>query len=241
MFPKPVEDLRPNTPEFENLPLIKATGFREYDARWWFGVPGSPKPPELNLLGVEALGMGLGTYFHQRGIRAEVVTGHDFRAYSLSVKMALVTGLLATGCRVQDIGLALSPTTGVISGTPSVTSPSHSYTVTATNADGSDALQIELGVVPTILVRLEADRALARSDLLPFVGYTPVLGGLSSSAPLPMPLFARAIDSRCRDSTECGYCRRGRRCAARRAARTPARSRRSPSPSDPGRACVACP
>ena len=109
MFPKPVEDLRPNTPEFENLPLIKATGFREYDARWWFGVPGSTKPPELNLLGVQALGMGIGTYLHQRGVRPEIVTGHDFRAYSLSVKMALVTGLLATGCRVQDIGLALSP------------------------------------------------------------------------------------------------------------------------------------
>jgi phosphomannomutase/phosphoglucomutase len=109
MFPKPVEDLRPNTPEFENLPLIKVTGFREYDARWWFGVPGSTKPPELNLLGVQALGMGIGTYLHQRGVRPEIVTGHDFRAYSLSVKMALVTGLLATGCRVQDIGLALSP------------------------------------------------------------------------------------------------------------------------------------
>jgi phosphomannomutase/phosphoglucomutase len=109
MFPKPVEDLRPNTPEFENLPLIKATGFREYDARWWFGVPGSEKLPELNLLGVQALGMGIGTYLHQRGVRPEIVTGHDFRAYSLSVKLALVTGLLATGCRVQDIGLALSP------------------------------------------------------------------------------------------------------------------------------------
>jgi phosphomannomutase/phosphoglucomutase len=91
------------------LPLIKATGFREYDARWWFGVPGSEKLPELNLLGVQALGMGIGTYLHQRGVRPEIVTGHDFRAYSLSVKLALVTGLLATGCRVQDIGLALSP------------------------------------------------------------------------------------------------------------------------------------
>jgi phosphomannomutase/phosphoglucomutase len=109
MFPKPVDNLRPNTPEFENLPLIKATGFREYDARWWFGVPGSAKPPELNLLGVQALGMGIGTYLHRRGVRPEVVTGHDFRAYSLAVKMALVNGLLATGCRVQDIGLALSP------------------------------------------------------------------------------------------------------------------------------------
>jgi phosphomannomutase/phosphoglucomutase len=109
MFPKPVDNLRPNTAEFESRPLIKATGFREYDARWWFGVPGSPTPPELNLMGVQALGIGLGTYLHQRGVRPEIVTGHDFRAYSGAVKTALITGLMAAGCRVHDIGLALTP------------------------------------------------------------------------------------------------------------------------------------
>ncbi len=109
MFPKPVDNLLPNTLDFESRPLVKATGFREYDARWWFGVPGSSKPPELNLMGVQALGIGLGTYLHQRGVRPEIVTGHDFRAYSGSVKMALITGLMAAGCRVHDIGLALTP------------------------------------------------------------------------------------------------------------------------------------
>ena len=30
-FPKPRADLKPNTAEFERLPLVKPTGFREYD------------------------------------------------------------------------------------------------------------------------------------------------------------------------------------------------------------------
>ena len=58
-FPKPHAALEPNTPTFESLPLVKPTGFREYDARWWFGHPGSSKPPELNLMGVQAIGLGL--------------------------------------------------------------------------------------------------------------------------------------------------------------------------------------
>ena len=36
MFPKPRADLAPNTADFERLPLVKPTGFREYDARWLF-------------------------------------------------------------------------------------------------------------------------------------------------------------------------------------------------------------
>ncbi len=54
MFPKPRQDLVPNTVDFERLPLVKPTGFREYDARWLF-------PEEINLLGLEAVGLGLAT------------------------------------------------------------------------------------------------------------------------------------------------------------------------------------
>lgn len=106
---KPVADARPNTFEFETTPLVKPTGFREYDARWWFGHPGSDKAPELNLIGVQALGMGLGTMIRRQGIAPGVVVGHDFRSYSLSIKLALTAGLMAAGARVKDIGLALSP------------------------------------------------------------------------------------------------------------------------------------
>src|SRR5215208_1585159 len=100
MFPTPVAALQPNTLAFETLPLVKPTGFREYDARWWFGIPGAAKPPELNLMGVTALGMGLGTLLGELGVGRQVVTGHDYRAYSSAIKMALVSGLMASGCKV---------------------------------------------------------------------------------------------------------------------------------------------
>jgi phosphomannomutase/phosphoglucomutase len=89
------------TVAYETTPLVKPTGFREYDARWMFG-------PDLNLMGVRALGLGLGTYFAERGER-RVVVGHDFRSYSLSIKQALMLGLVGAGCEVLDIGLAVTP------------------------------------------------------------------------------------------------------------------------------------
>jgi phosphomannomutase/phosphoglucomutase len=84
MLAKPRADLVPNTPDYERLPLVKATGFREYDARWLF-------EKEINLYGIQALGLGLGTYLHQRGVKPHIVTGHDFRSYSNSIKQALTT------------------------------------------------------------------------------------------------------------------------------------------------------
>ena len=57
-------------------------------------------------MGVQALGIGLGTLIHELGVKPEIVTGHDFRGYSASVKVALVSGLMAAGCKVHDIGLA---------------------------------------------------------------------------------------------------------------------------------------
>src|ERR1700726_2964443 len=102
MFPKPKPSLKPNTYAYESEPMVKATGFREYDARWLFG-------SEINLMGVEALGLGLGTLIHELGVKPHVVTGHDFRSYSASIKMALINGLLASGCKVHDIGLAVTP------------------------------------------------------------------------------------------------------------------------------------
>ncbi len=109
MLPKPMTDLAPNTFEFEVLPLVKPTGFREYDARWWFNGIGHQKPPELNFMGVQALGLGMATLFHELGVRPQVVTGHDFRSISQPIKQALTLGLMAGGCEVLDVGLALSP------------------------------------------------------------------------------------------------------------------------------------
>ena len=73
MFPKPKASLKPNTYAYESEPMVKATGFREYDARWLFG-------SEINLMGVEALGFGLGTLMYELGVKPQLVTGHDFRS-----------------------------------------------------------------------------------------------------------------------------------------------------------------
>jgi phosphomannomutase / phosphoglucomutase len=98
----PRNDLKPNTYEYETEALVTSNGFREYDARWLFG-------REINLLGVQVLGLGLGTYFHECGIDPTVVVGHDFRSYSLSIKQALTIGLMRAGCRVVDIGMVTTP------------------------------------------------------------------------------------------------------------------------------------
>lgn len=103
MLTKPRADLKPNTAEFETLPLVSPNGFREYDARWLY-------PKEINLIGVQALGLGLATLIHDMGVKPRIVVGQDYRAYSLSVKHALTIGLIAGGAEVLDIGLALSPT-----------------------------------------------------------------------------------------------------------------------------------
>jgi phosphomannomutase / phosphoglucomutase len=95
-------DLEPNTYAYETEPLIAPNGFREYDARWLFG-------KEINLLGVQALGLGLGTYLHDIGVRPRVATAHDYRSYSLSIKQALTLGLMQAGCEVVDVGLGTTP------------------------------------------------------------------------------------------------------------------------------------
>tara|TARA_R110002020_G_scaffold134530_24_gene300429 strand:- start:317 stop:1756 length:1440 start_codon:yes stop_codon:yes gene_type:complete len=82
--------------------MIKPTGFREYDARWRF-------PEEINLPGMTALGLGLGTQMHARGIEPRIVVGNDYREYSVAVKNALMIGLMQAGIEVTDIGPALSP------------------------------------------------------------------------------------------------------------------------------------
>jgi phosphomannomutase / phosphoglucomutase len=102
MLPKPRAALTPNTYAYESEPMVKSTGFREYDARWLFG-------KEINLMGIQALGLGLGTLIHELGVKPELVTAHDFRSYSASIKMALITGLMSAGVKVKDIGLAVTP------------------------------------------------------------------------------------------------------------------------------------
>jgi phosphomannomutase/phosphoglucomutase len=105
----PHTDIKPNTYAFETDSLIDPAGFREYDARWWLGHPGSGRASQLNLNGVRDLGLGLATLARELGVAPRFVVGHDYRSYSLSVKQALELGLMSGGAEVLDVGLALSP------------------------------------------------------------------------------------------------------------------------------------
>jgi phosphomannomutase/phosphoglucomutase len=99
---KPAPTVTPNTWDFLKNPMITPTGFREYDARWKY-------PDEINLPGITALGLGLGTQMHARGIKPEIAVANDYRDYSLSIKNALILGLMQAGITVKDIGPAVSP------------------------------------------------------------------------------------------------------------------------------------
>jgi len=99
---KPNQKVRQNTWEFLRDPMITPTGFREYDARWKY-------PDDINLAGITALGLGLGTQMRKRGIEPVIAVGNDYRDYSLSIKNALMLGLMQAGIHVKDIGPALSP------------------------------------------------------------------------------------------------------------------------------------
>lgn len=99
---KPAPKVTQNTWEFLRDAMITPTGFREYDARWKY-------PDDINLPGITALGLGLGTQMQRRGIQPVIAVGNDYREYSLSVKNALMLGLMQAGIHVKDIGPALSP------------------------------------------------------------------------------------------------------------------------------------
>ena len=84
---------------------INPNGFREYDARWLF-------EKDVDLEGITDLGKGLGTQVisHTKKTNPRIIVGHDYRSYSKDIKKALISGLISTGCNVEDIGLSLSPT-----------------------------------------------------------------------------------------------------------------------------------
>jgi len=83
---------------------INPLGFREYDARWLY-------PKDINNEGIKSVGKGFGSQIISKTNKnPRVIVGHDYRSYSEEVKKKLIEGLIDTGCNVEDIGLALSPT-----------------------------------------------------------------------------------------------------------------------------------
>jgi len=84
---------------------IDPYGFREYDARWLY-------PKNINQAGIKIMGQGFGTQvINKINNSPRVIVGHDYRSYSEEVKKKLIEGLISSGCNVEDIGLALTPTT----------------------------------------------------------------------------------------------------------------------------------
>ncbi|MGC8201765.1 phosphomannomutase/phosphoglucomutase [Aliiroseovarius sp. PTFE2010] len=98
----PAPKSTPNTWEFLRDPMIAPTGFREYDARWKY-------PDDVNLPGITALGLGIGTQMHKHGLKPVMCVGNDYRDYSLTIKNALIIGLMQAGVHVKDIGPCITP------------------------------------------------------------------------------------------------------------------------------------
>ena len=81
--------------------MLKPTIFREYDIR-------GEADSELPDADVETLGRAIGTYL-QRQAGKKVALGHDIRLSSPRLYRALLTGWVASGCHVTDIGLVPTP------------------------------------------------------------------------------------------------------------------------------------
>ncbi len=75
--------------------------FREYDIRGVF-------PDELNRQTARELGLGLGTYYQEKGIH-RVSLGRDCRLSSPELAEALMAGLMESGVGVVDIGMVPTP------------------------------------------------------------------------------------------------------------------------------------
>ena len=87
-----------------NSGKIDPYGFREYDARWVY-------EKDIDDDGIVQLGKGLGTQIinHTKKNNPRIIVGQDYRSYSEHIKEKLKEGLVSAGCKIEDIGLSLSP------------------------------------------------------------------------------------------------------------------------------------
>ena len=72
--------------DYDEKPKIYNLGFREYDARWLY-------PEQINLAGIQKIGLGLGKLIRQSDNNSKISVGHDFRSYSEEIKEALIGGI----------------------------------------------------------------------------------------------------------------------------------------------------
>jgi hypothetical protein len=98
---RPLTTVTANCWDFLREPMIAPTGFREYDARWRY-------PEEINLPGMTALGLGLGTQMHERGLAPESWSATTTGLLA-GDQERLALGLMQAGIRVRDIGRRSRP------------------------------------------------------------------------------------------------------------------------------------
>jgi phosphomannomutase/phosphoglucomutase len=81
--------------------MINPEIYRKYDIR---GIA----EKDMNADDVERIGKGIGTYLQQQG-NTFIAVGRDCRLTSNEYTERLIQGLIATGCRVTDIGMCSTP------------------------------------------------------------------------------------------------------------------------------------
>ena len=70
MFPKPIVDLKPNTSRSKTTRWSSRPASASTTPAGGTACPVSDKPPEINLMGVTALGIGFATYLGETRRRA---------------------------------------------------------------------------------------------------------------------------------------------------------------------------
>ena len=61
--------------DYKEEAKIYDLGFREYDARWLY-------PEQINLSGIQKIGISLGNLIQKTDNNKKIAVGHDFRSYS---------------------------------------------------------------------------------------------------------------------------------------------------------------
>ncbi|MBU1178704.1 phosphomannomutase/phosphoglucomutase [Patescibacteria group bacterium] len=98
--------------DWANRPVIAKSLFREYDLRNPIKPMlkgGKEVPASINAEGFRVLGQAYGTYAQKKLEQKKIVVANDYRSYSRGLTYAFITGVLATGIDVVDIGTQLTP------------------------------------------------------------------------------------------------------------------------------------
>ncbi|NQV13248.1 MAG: phosphomannomutase/phosphoglucomutase [Parcubacteria group bacterium] len=109
---KILKDCEYKSYDWANKPVIAESLFREYDLRnpiQTMTDGDKTTPASVNIDGYRVLGQAYGTYVQQKLKQNKIVVANDYRSYSRGLAYAFITGMLASGVDVIDIGTQLTP------------------------------------------------------------------------------------------------------------------------------------